>query len=129
MNYKYEGDVIKLLDSSPYKWKATGSFGLDILLGKFDSEVHSIYVNSSEFKKWDEYLRKNGAKADSEALLGPNIKLIEHQNLNEFGIGINIVVPLERLAEDLIKTNPRYASQVKDLLEHVAPTLHKCLFS
>jgi hypothetical protein len=105
-NFTYNGNVSSLLQKAPYDWRATGTFGTELLLkDSFHTDTHLLYVDEKDILAWERYLQTNDAKP---AKILPNIKIIGVPKLPSASDKNSHVVTLDKLLEDLRTMAPRF---------------------
>jgi len=105
-SFNYTGNIVDLLNGAPYDWRATGTFGSELLLQNgFRTDNCFLYVKAGELGAWETYLKCRQAKPTNVL---SNIKLISVPQLPSAADKNPHVVALDQLLEDLRIMAPRF---------------------
>lgn len=102
---KYDGNIYEALTSAKKPFRATGSLGIELVLGNTQSDRCVAYILKQDFNHWKEHLQKLGAE---QADIMINMRLLPRRSFGNFQYKDLNIPPLETLARDAQMMCPRY---------------------
>lgn len=110
-------NIRDVLDTAPYEWLATGTFGVERTLENgLLSNILLVYVRQKEFGSWRKYL---ASKNIQPTKILPDLKLIGADSLPDSAKNDKHVVDISCLLVDLATLAPRYKETHPDVIRRL----------